>query len=38
MMRLPAAAVGVAGTMEVELTTAAGPFTLDITTVLQGTL
>jgi hypothetical protein len=38
MMRLPAAAVAVAGSMEVGLTTAAGPFTVDITTVLRGTL
>jgi len=37
MMRLPAAAVAVAGSMEVGLTVA-GPFTLDITTALRGTL
>jgi len=36
-MRLPAA-VAVAGSMEVGLTTVAGPFTLDITAVLRGTL
>jgi hypothetical protein len=35
MMRLPAAA---AGSMEVGLTTVAGPVTLDITTVLRGAL
>jgi hypothetical protein len=34
MMRLPAVAVGVAGFMEVRV---AAPFTLDVTTVLQGT-
>jgi hypothetical protein len=38
-MRLPAAAVAVAGSMEVVgVTTVAGPFTLDVTTVLRGTL
>ena len=35
---LPAAAVAVAGSMEVGLTIAAGPVTLDITTVSRGAL